>query len=51
MIKTIKIKFVDFWPGFVPQNSFIFRILSQRYILEMSETPDLLFFPILVRKI
>ena len=38
-----KIKFVDFWPGFNPEDFFIFKILSNKYELEISDKPDFVF--------
>lgn len=43
MKKHIRIKFVDFWDDFVPQNDIFYQILSERYEVELSDTPDYLF--------
>lgn len=45
-MKTIKIKFVDFWPGFDPKNSLFHSILSKNYKIEYSESPDYLFYSV-----
>ena len=39
-MKTIKIKFVDFWPFFLPEKNCIYNILKDHYIVELSEEPD-----------
>ncbi len=43
-MKEIKINFVDFWRGFEPEKSFIYRFLSQYYKVTLAEKPDYLFF-------
>lgn len=43
-MKKIKIKFVDFWGDFNPQNNFIINTLRKTYNCELSEAPDYLFF-------
>lgn len=45
-MKTIKVKFVDFWKGFDPCNNFLLDILKQRYHIELSESPDYLIFSV-----
>ena len=45
-MKTIKVKFVDFWKGFDPRNNFLMDILKQRYHIELSESPDYLIFSV-----
>ena len=42
-MKSVKINFIDFWDGFKPEDSFIYRILSQHYNIIISENPDYLF--------
>lgn len=39
-MKTIKIKFVGFWPGFEYRHFFIYNILSKRYSINIVEDPD-----------
>ncbi len=46
MKKTIKIKFIPFWPWFDPQHNFLVDLLKERYEIEYSEEPDYLFCPI-----
>ena len=41
--RKLKVNFVDFWEGHVPTEDVFYRVLSQRYDLELSETPDYLF--------
>lgn len=43
-MKTIKIKFVDFWPGFIAEQSFLYKLLSQKFTIALSDDPDILFF-------
>ena len=45
-MKTIKLKFVDMMSGFVPDNNFFYNFLSQFYRIELSETPDYLFYSV-----
>jgi len=45
-MKTIKLKFVDMQQGFVPDNNFWCNFLSQFYNIELSETPDYLFYSV-----
>lgn len=44
MGKTIRVAFVDFEPGFVVENSLLYRILVQNYQVELSKEPDYLFY-------
>lgn len=39
----IRIRFVDFWDDFVPEKSLFYQLLSEKYEIELSETPDYLF--------
>ena len=39
----IRIRFVDFWDDFVPEKSLFYQLLSKKYEIELSETPDYLF--------
>lgn len=43
MKKNIRIRFVDFWDDFVPEKSLFYQILSEKYEIELSDTPDYLF--------
>jgi len=43
-MQTIKINFSDFWPGFNPLEHRIFRLLKERYWVEISDQPEYLFF-------
>lgn len=45
-MKTIKVKFVDFWPGYEPKEHFIYQILSKKYEIDFSENPDYVFFSV-----
>lgn len=39
--KPLKIKFVDFWPGWDEQHNFLVNTLSGLYDVELSDQPDL----------
>lgn len=41
---VIKVKFVDFWSDFYPENFAFHKLLTQKYELIESEEPDLLFY-------
>lgn len=41
---VLKIKFVDFWPGFDPRKNYFTDLLGEICEFERSETPNLLFF-------
>lgn len=41
---TIKINFCDFWEGYDCKKSILYRILDKYFDVELSETPDFLFF-------
>ena len=43
-MKTIKVKFTDFWMGFNDKDNFILDILKKHYIIEISDEPEYLFF-------
>ncbi len=45
-MKTIKLKYTDFWDHFDPKNNFITNALSKKYHIEFSDTPDYLIFSI-----
>jgi LPS biosynthesis glycosyltransferase-like protein len=45
-MKTIKVKFVDFWDTFDPRHNFIADIISKKYRIEFSDTPDYLIFSV-----
>lgn len=38
--KTVKIKFVGYWPGFKPQDNIVYRILLKYFEVEVSDNPD-----------
>jgi hypothetical protein len=40
----LKIKFVDFWPGFDSSNNYFYTILGGPDEVELSDNPDILFF-------
>ena len=42
----LKIKFTDFWAGFIPEKSFFFKRLSTKYEIELSDQPDILFYSV-----
>ena len=43
-MKKIKINFVDFWQGFDKENNNISNLLKKYYAVEISESPDYIFF-------
>lgn len=46
MKKTIRINFCDFWPGFNPWENYFVDLLKDDYNIEISNTPDYLFYSI-----
>lgn len=42
--RTIKIKYVDFYPEFNPYDHWLYKVLLKRYNVIFSDTPDYLFF-------
>lgn len=44
--KTVKVKFIPFWPGFDEKDNFLMNILKKRYSVILSDEPDYLFCPI-----
>jgi hypothetical protein len=44
MKPRLKIKFVDFWQGFVPEESYFFDLFGGDQFVEISENPQILFF-------
>lgn len=45
-MKTIKIDFVDFWPGFNKQDNLFYSLLTQSYNVEISDNPDYIFYSV-----
>lgn len=43
-MKTIKIKFVDFWDSFNYENFYIYKILKKNYNVVICDDPDYIFF-------
>ena len=46
MKKHIRIKFVDFWDDFIPENNLFYQILAERYDVELSDEPEDLFYSV-----
>ncbi|MFN3405096.1 MAG: glycosyltransferase family 10 domain-containing protein [Cytophagaceae bacterium] len=46
MSKAIKIKFTDFWSGFVDRDSFLFHFLEKHFNVVLSEDPDFLIYSV-----
>lgn len=44
MKKKVKIKFLGFWPDFLPEDNIFINILKEKYDAELSDNPDYLFF-------
>ena len=38
--KIIKLKFVDLYPGFVPEHSALFKVISRNYDIHLCDNPD-----------
>ncbi len=45
-MKTIRVKFVDFWPSFDETNNDFYNILAKQYELEICDNPDYLFYSV-----
>jgi hypothetical protein len=45
-MKTISIRFVDFWEDQNHEDSFMFKLLSQRYDLIITKKPDYIFYSV-----
>lgn len=43
-MRTIRVAFGDFWPGFDPQNNYFTRALEINYKVELHQEPELFFF-------
>lgn len=39
-MKTIKLKFIDCWPGHKPEDDLYYKILARHFKVELSDTPD-----------
>lgn len=46
MKKQIRIRFVDFWDNFVPEESLFYKILNDKYDVVLSDKPDYIFFSV-----
>lgn len=46
MKRKIKIDFSDFWSGFDKTNNYFYNLLKEEFIIEISSTPDYLFFSV-----
>lgn len=46
MGRTIKINFVDFWPGFENNNNYFINTLSQFFKIELSDSPEFIFYSV-----
>jgi hypothetical protein len=45
-MKTIKLDFVDFWPGFDKTNNYFYNLLKTRYEIGISSKPDFLIYSV-----
>lgn len=43
MKKNIRIRFVDFWDDFVPEDNLFYQLLSEHYDVELSDEPEYIF--------
>ena len=44
IMKTLRIKFVDFWFGFSESNNYLYNILKDHYIIQLVDDPDILIY-------
>lgn len=42
--RTINVKYVDFYPEFIPEEHWLYKLLSKKYNVIFSDKPDYLFF-------
>jgi hypothetical protein len=45
-METIKLDFVDFWPGFKKTGNYFYRLIQTRYRIEISDEPDFLIYSV-----
>lgn len=45
-MKTIKLNFCDWWPGFNPIDNYFYNLLKEEFNVEISNDPDYLFFSV-----
>lgn len=45
-MKKIKIDFTSFWPGFNKTDNYFFNLLKEEFEIEISNTPDYLFYSV-----
>jgi hypothetical protein len=45
-MKNLRINFADFWPNFDKTDNYFYWMLSQKYNVEISDQPELLFFSV-----
>ena len=43
-MKSIKVKFIGFWAGFVDNDNFIINLLRKYYDVQLSDEPEYLFY-------
>lgn len=43
-MKSIKIDFIDFWPNLDKENNYFYNLLSTKYEVTISDTPDLIIY-------
>ena len=46
MKKTIKIDFINFWPGYNKTSNYFYDLLKEEFNVEISNTPDYLFYSV-----
>lgn len=46
LMNKIKIKFVDFWNGFIEEKNFFVDLLRESYTVEISDFPDFVFYSV-----
>jgi hypothetical protein len=48
-MKTIKLDFVDFWPGFNKTNNYFYNLLKNKYEIEITPDPDFVIYSVFGR--
>lgn len=44
--RHIKIKFIDFWPEFKPEESIFYQVLAEKYDVELSDDAEYIFYSV-----
>lgn len=49
-MKKIKIKFVDFWPGFNEEDNYFIELLKKKYDVQIHDNPDYIIYSVFGKK-